>query len=61
MTGKEALRHAFVSIAIGTAISLLTILFQFVVEWLQGIQPEVPGVVAGIGNYLNKWRLSQLG
>lgn len=51
----DHLKQALISIAIGTVISILTVLFQEVVQWLKHIQPEVPGAVVGMGRYLIKW------
>ena len=48
-------KHAFVSILIGACISFLTVVFQELVNWLQGLQPAAPGVIAGIGKYLYSW------
>ena len=49
---RENLKQALISIAIGTVISVLTVLFQYVVEWLQDIPAEVPGAVVGMLKYI---------
>lgn len=51
----DAIKHALISIAIGAAISIITMLFQYLVDLLHGLQPAVPGVVAGVGKYLYSW------
>jgi len=49
---KENLRKAIISILIGTAISILTILFQALTGYLTQLQPEIGGAVVGIAKYL---------
>jgi len=49
---KELLKQAIYSVLIGTAISLLTIFFQFIVDWLNTIPAEVTGSVGGMVRYL---------
>ncbi len=52
---KESLRQATISILIGTAISILTVLFQALTGWLSEIKPEVPGALIGVAKYLHTW------
>jgi hypothetical protein len=59
MTTKEILKQTLISIAIGTIISFLTVLFQETITWLRHIQPEIPGTVVGIGKYLHTWNSHQ--
>ena len=54
MISKENLKQALISIAIGTAISVLTVLFQYVIEWLKNIPAEVPGAIVGMARYIAK-------
>ena len=51
---KENLKQALISVAIGTVISVLTVLFQYVIEWLKHIPAEIPGAVVGMTKYLVK-------
>lgn len=48
------MRHAAMSIAIGAAISFLTVMFQAAIAWLHHIQPEAPGALVGIAHYVHK-------
>lgn len=60
MINKEQLKQALYSVLIGFAISILTILFQATLEWLNGLQ-YATGPTAGIGFYLAKgWRYIKL-
>lgn len=52
---KASLKQAVISILIGTAISILTVLFQALTGWLTEVKPEVPGVLLGIAKYLHSW------
>lgn len=52
------IKQALMSIAVGAAISILTVLFQYAVEWLRNIPAEVPGAVVGMAKYLTSWRLN---
>ena len=52
----HGLQAALTSIAIGCAISLITVLLQALVGWLQNLQPEIPGAVVGVGKFLYSWR-----
>lgn len=49
------IRHSIISIAIGAAISILSIAFQALLQWLQHYSVQVNGSVAGIVSYL--WQL----
>jgi hypothetical protein len=49
-------KQMILSILVGTAISLLTILFQYGVEWLRNIPAEAPGALVGMAHYISKWR-----
>lgn len=50
---KENLKQIIITIAIGAAINVLTVLFQYAIEWLRQIPPELPGTVVGIAKYLS--------
>lgn len=56
VTLKESLKQAIISIAIGTSISILTVLFQATIDWLNSIQPEIPGAIIGMAKYLHSWK-----
>lgn len=53
---KQELKQALISLAIGTAISLITLLAQYAVAWLQTVPAELPGSAAGMISYLWKVR-----
>ncbi len=59
-TGKETLKQALISIAIGAVISFLTVLFQFGIEWLNSIPAEFPGAIVGMLRYVTKWKSNLL-
>lgn len=61
VTWIDTVKHAGMSILIGAIISFLTVLFQASIEWLNNLQPEVPGTVAGIAKYIHSWKTSHLG
>lgn len=51
---REQFKQALISVGIGFLVSVLTICFQFLVEWLKQIPAELPGAVVGAGKYLFK-------
>lgn len=57
---KEALKKAITSILIGTTISLMTVLFQTLVHWLQANVTTVTGVAFGIWHHLASWKTDQV-
>jgi hypothetical protein len=50
------LKQAIFSVVIGFAISILTILFQHLVDWLQNLPPEFVGGFAGSIKYWKSWK-----
>jgi hypothetical protein len=54
------LRQAIMSVIIGFIVSILTILFQFGIEWLQNIPTEAPGAIVGTIRYWTHWKYRAL-
>lgn len=52
----EQAKAALVAVFIGSLISIITVLFQYTIEWLRDIPAELPGAGLGIIKYLS-WRL----
>lgn len=50
------LKQMIASIIVGAAISILTVLFQYAVEWLRGLPAELPGAIVGMLRYWVKWQ-----
>lgn len=53
---NERLKQVIMSILIGTAISLLTVLCQELITWLQSFDATTIGVTAGIARNIYVWR-----
>lgn len=60
-TKWDTVKNVLISTAIGFLISVLTILFQYFIDWLQAFPPEYVGASAGMLSYITKWRSNLLG
>lgn len=49
---KNHLKQVVLTICIGAAINIVTVLAQYFIEWLQTIPAEVPGTIVGVAKYL---------
>ena len=52
----DNLKQAVMSIAICAVISIITVVFQELLNWLQTMDPQVPGAVVGIARFYSKWK-----
>ena len=50
---RENLKQVLLTIAIGAAINIITVLSQYAIEWLRAIPVEIPGTVFGVVKYLS--------
>ena len=57
-TKWQTTKNLLLSVAVGFLVSVLTILFQYGIEWLQSIPAEMTGGVAGMIKYIAKWKSS---
>lgn len=53
---SENLRKAFMSILVGAAVSLLTVLFQGILDYIKHMGPEVPAATVAIAHHLFTWK-----
>lgn len=53
---KQEIKSALVSLIVGFLISLITIIAQAAIAWLQDIPTELPGAVGGMITYAWKVR-----
>lgn len=52
----DGIKQTALSIVIGAAISLITIIMQEAVGYLQSMDPATLGVIVGVGRQLTRWR-----
>lgn len=60
-TTWQTTKNLLLSVFVGFCVSALTVLFQYAVEWLRNIPPELPGGIVGMVKYMAKWKSSHLG
>lgn len=58
---KETLKQVLTSILIGTAISILTAILEWLAGYTNGVGNEVIGSGAGVVSYLRLWKSNRTG